>query len=69
MIEMPELPEDLCVAVESGRVTAEQLRQLIEIEADVIGLRYDEARALAAERRLPHNAIGGDLQLLFGLMP
>jgi hypothetical protein len=66
---MPELPEELRKAIESGKLTDEQVRLLIELEAKVIGLSYDEARARAKARSLPRNGIGNDLQLLFGLVP
>jgi len=65
---MPELPEDLQKAIESGHLTNEQIRLLIELEAKALGLSVDEARKLARARALPSNAVGSDLQLLFGLV-
>ncbi len=66
---MPELPDELRQAIESGHLTYAQIRQLIELEAGAIGLSYEEARARARARSLPRNGIGTDLQLLFGLIP
>jgi hypothetical protein len=66
---MPELPADLRAAIESGCLTESQIRQLIELEAQVIGLSFDEARVRARTRSLPTNTVGSDLQLLFGLLP
>ena len=65
---MPELPADLLEAIESGQLTDEQIRRLIEIEAKSIGLTFEKAAALAEARSLPKNAVGSDLQLLFGLL-
>jgi hypothetical protein len=67
-VTMPELPEDLQRAIEAGTLTNEQIRQLIELEARVIGLSFDEALAKAQDRSLPSNPVGSDLQMLFGLL-
>jgi hypothetical protein len=66
---MPELPEELRQAIESGVLTSEQIRQLIELEAKAIGLTYAEAIVRAEARSLPRNGIGNDLQLLVRLLP
>ena len=66
---MPKLPEDLQRAVESGTLTNEQIRLLIDLEAKFIGLSFDEARKRARNRTLPNSPVGSDLQLLFGLLP
>jgi hypothetical protein len=65
---MPELPEDLRKAIESGQLTDKQIRQLIELEAQAIGLSFEQAERLAETRSLPRNAVGSDLQLLFGML-
>lgn len=66
---MPELPEDLRNAIESGHLTAAQLHHLIELEAKALGLSYEEARIRAKARSLPRTGLGSDLQLLFALLP
>lgn len=66
---MTPLPLDLQSAIEQGELTLEQLRELIELEAKALGLTFDEAVHRAKERRLPHNVIGADLELLVQLLP
>jgi len=66
---MPELPAELQKAIESGTLTDEQIRLLIELEAKAIGLSYEQAVAQAKARTLPRNGIGLDLQLLYRLLP
>lgn len=55
---MAPLPEALQQAIEKGELTEAQLRELITLEAQALGLNYDEAVKLAKERRLPKNHIG-----------
>ncbi len=47
----------------------EQLRQLITLEAEGLGLTFDDAVKLARERRLPKTPLGADLELLVQLLP
>jgi hypothetical protein len=63
-VQQRQLPQDLVDAVESGEVTQEQLRQLIEIEAGWLGLSFDEAVERAHENTLPKNYLGSDVQFL-----
>jgi hypothetical protein len=65
---MPDLPAELVKAVESGTVTRGQLIQLIELEANAIGLTIDNAIAQARENKLPENTIGADLAFLIDLL-
>lgn len=63
------MPADLLAAIEGdGILSEEQLLQLIEIEAEVIGLTFDEAVAGARADTLPHNPIGLDLRSLVMMM-
>jgi len=41
---------------------------LITLEAQALGLNYDEAVKLAKERHLPKNHIGADIELLVELL-
>lgn len=66
---MVPLPQTLQEDIENGRLTEAQLRELITLEAQAIGLDYDEAVRLAKERRLPKSPIGADIELLVQLLP
>lgn len=66
---MSLVPLDLQEAIERGELTGEQLRELITLEANELGLSFDEAVRRAKERRLPHTTIGADLELLVELLP
>ena len=57
------------MAIERGRLTEDQLRELIALEARALGYDYAQAVRLARERRLPKNHIGADLELLVDLLP
>ncbi len=56
-------------AIERGRLTPEQLRQLIALEAQALGLSFEEAVRKARARRLPKTPLGADLELLVQLLP
>jgi hypothetical protein len=58
------VPDEIIQALEDGVLTQAQLRELIAIEAEDIGLSFDEAVERARQRTLPKNAIGSDIQLL-----
>lgn len=62
-----ELPLELQRAIEGGELTREQLRQLIEFEANELGLSFDEAVEHAYNDTLPKNALGSDLRLLISM--
>jgi hypothetical protein len=66
---MAPLPTELQMAIEQGRLTEDQLRELIRLEAQALDLDYAQAVRLARERRLPKNHIGADLELLVDLLP
>ena len=65
---MPPLPDDLARAMETGDLTTAQLRRLIELEAQAIGLKFEEAVSRARQRSLPNSPIGADLSLLIGML-
>ena len=66
---MPELPADILKAMESGRpLTREQFRRLIAVEAQAVGLTYEQAIDAARKRTLPPGPIGTDLGLLIGML-
>lgn len=66
---MPEIPESLRKAMDGGMLSHEQLRQLIELEAQAIGLDFDQAIKGARSNTLPHSAIGTDLRFLIQMLP
>lgn len=66
---MTPFPQALQDAIQNGELTQTQLRELIALEAQALGLDYDEAVKLAKERRLPKNPIGLDIELLIQLLP
>ena len=55
-------------AIEQGELTEEQLRELITLDAEILGLNIDDAIRLARARRLPKSYVGADLELLVGLL-
>ncbi len=65
---MTPLPQALQEAIERGKLTESQLRELITLEAQELGLNYDDAVRLAKERRLPKNRLGADIELLVELL-
>lgn len=66
---MSPLPQDLVNAIERGQLTEAQLRQLITLEAEALGLDFEEGVKRARAGTLPQNAIGADLELLVELLP
>ncbi len=65
---MPELPKDLLAAMARGALTEPQLRQLIELEAQALGLSLEDALARARAGTLPKNVLGTDVQQLVELL-
>jgi hypothetical protein len=64
---MPNLPEDLRLALETGQLTLDQLRQLIALEAQALNLSVDEAVRLAQAGALPNHYIADDLAMLVAM--
>lgn len=62
------MPAHLRGALESGRLTDEQLREVIAYEAGLLGLTFDRALALSRAGRLPSNTVGTDLKLWISLL-
>lgn len=63
------MPADLLAAIEGdGVLTTEQFRQLFEIEAESIGLTFDEAIAAARAGTLSRNPIGDDLKFIASII-
>lgn len=63
------VPPDLVATIEGdGVLTHEQFRQLFEIEAESIGLTFDEAIAAAPAGTLPKNPIGFDLEFIASII-
>ena len=63
------MPPDLLAAIEGdGELSKEQFRQLFEIEAESIGLTFDEAIAAARCGTLPKNPIGDDLDFIASII-
>ena len=63
-----EVPQEIQDAIERGEITQAQLRELIEIEAEWIGLTFDEAVRRAPQGTLPKNEIGADLEFLVRML-
>jgi hypothetical protein len=64
-----QMPPDLLEAIEGdGVLTDDQLRQLVAIEAEMIGLTYDEAVARARADALPRNTLGTDIRALVRML-
>ncbi|MFN8636535.1 MAG: hypothetical protein U0893_22025 [Chloroflexota bacterium] len=62
------VPAHLLLALEDGELSQTQLRQLIGIEAEALGLAFDDAVTLARARQLPRTAVSTDLELLVELL-
>jgi hypothetical protein len=65
---MTPLPKALQKAIEDGELTEAQLRELIRLEAEAIGLSYEEAVDRARKRSLPKSPIGLDIEALVQLL-
>lgn len=64
-----KIPQDIIDAMESETpLTEDQLRRLIEAEAEMIGLTFDEAVELDRRGALPKNALGSDIHFLLLLL-
>jgi len=66
---IPALPEDLRNALETGELTLDQLKELIRLEAQALGLTYRDAVRRARKRNLPRSAVADDLDLLVQMLP
>lgn len=62
------MPDDLLRALEEGEVTQEQLRALISLEAEELGMTFDDVVEAAKAYTLPKNALGTDLEFLIQLL-
>lgn len=66
---MPEFPAEILRAMESGDpLTRDQFLRLIAIEAQSVGLTFEQAIDAARKRTLPPGPIGTDLGLLIGML-
>jgi hypothetical protein len=64
-----KIPQDIVDAIKNGiPLTDDQLRRMIEAEAEMIGLTFDEAIELGRRRALPKSIIGMDLQSLIYML-
>ena len=63
------VPSDIIAAVDAGElISQEELRSLIEVEAEWIGLSFDEAVGLGRRDQLPKSDIGTHLWFLIRLL-
>ena len=62
------VPDNLIAAMEAGELTQSQLRELIRIEAESIGLTFDEAIDRAKKGTLPGCHIGSDIDFLIEML-
>ena len=58
------VPDHIIQALEDGEITHDQLRELIGIEAAMLGLSFEDAVASAQDDTLPRDPIGTDLRFL-----
>lgn len=64
---MAELPEDLADAFsDGGHPTPEQVRRMMEWEAQQMGMSLDQALDALHHDRLPHTPLGIDFRYLAG---
>ena len=59
-----EVPQHIIDALEEGVLSHEQLRELIEIEAAVLGLTFEEAEEQARAGTLPKHGLGTSVESL-----
>ena len=62
------MPYELTVAMEKGEISEEQLRTLIGLEAEALGLTFDSAVLRARSGELPSTPMGADLDLLIQML-
>lgn len=60
--------EELKAALRSGELTEDQLRELIAVRADRLGLTFEQAVAAFHSDTLPRSADGADLALLISML-
>ena len=64
-----QMPPDLLAAIEGDGILSDaQIQQLVAIEAEMIGLTFDEAVTAARADALPKNAIGFDIRSLVRIL-
>lgn len=66
---MPDVPADIQAALEAGELSEAQLRELIRLEAEALGMTFEEAVAKARAGTLPRTLIASDLEMLVELLP
>ncbi|RIK37689.1 MAG: hypothetical protein DCC58_17630 [Chloroflexi bacterium] len=59
---------ELLAALEEGTLTQDQLRELITIEAQQLGLTFQTAVKRARDDTLPRTTLGFDLRLLVSML-
>jgi hypothetical protein len=60
---MAELPEDLAAAfADGGHPTVEQVHRLMELEANDMGMTFDQALEAFRDGRLPNSPVGIDFR-------
>lgn len=65
---MLEFPEYLQKAIATGTLTREDVREIFALEAEALGIPFEEAVRRARERSLAKSCIGADLELLVDLL-
>jgi hypothetical protein len=63
-----QIPKDLQAAIEAGKLSQEQLSELIALEAMVIGLTYEQAVDAAQRDALPDSPLSPDLSFLVDML-
>ena len=63
-----DVPSDIVRSMLEGEVSQEQLRRLVIIEAEEIGLTLETAVEKWKTRSLPNSCIGSDLDFLIEML-
>jgi len=66
---MPDVPADIQAALDAGELSEDQLRELIRLEAEALGMTFEEGVAQARAGTLPRTLIASDLEMLVDLLP
>jgi len=62
------MPQHLLDALDRGKLSDAELRELIALQAAELGLTFEEAEARYRAGALPRDYRGVDLGLLFGML-
>lgn len=64
-----DIPNEIVRSLEAGELSEAQLRELIRIEAESIGLTFNLAIESARNGTLPRCHVGSDVEFLIEMLP